>query len=238
MNPRDMRTWKKARKATCLLGAVACLLGAGRVAAQEAGGKSSEAVEVRLLAVELLDGGETLVLRSGEVTTEAVEVPTHGLSDPLRVPARRLAIATPGDVETPGRGLGEATLPDNGRRFLLLLIPSKERYLCRVVALDDPAFRPGHVCFLNVSAVPVGGRLGSGEFVAQPGKPQLVAPPRRQDLPYYQMSLFYQQGEESRALADTRWPHDERCRSYVFIYPNPRSGRLTYRAVDEELAVE
>ena len=47
------------------------------------------------------------------------------------------------------------------------------------------------------------------------------------------MSFFYKRGKETRPLADTRWPYDERSRSYVFFYPNQKTGRIKYRAVDE-----
>ncbi len=215
--------------------ALVCLLGTGRLAAQdeEAPKGSAKGLVVRLLAVDLLKDAETVVLRSGESRSKTIPLLTHGLSDPVRVTGRALIVATPALEEKPGRILAKVTLPAAGRRFLLLLVPSKDNYLCRIVRLDDPAFKPGDTCFFNVSPVPVGGTLGSRKFLAERGKPVFAKPPRQADLPYYQVSFFYKRGKETRPLADTRWPYDERSRSYVIFYPNPKNGRIKYRAVDE-----
>ena len=211
------------------------LLGMGSLTAQEGAGPggSTKGIVVRLLAVDLLKGAETVVLGSGETRSKTIDLLTHGLTDAVRVTGRVLRVATPALEEKPGSVLAEVTLPSAGRRFLLLLVPSKDKYLCRVVRLDDPAFKPGDVCFFNVSPLPVGGMLGTRKFLTERGKPVIVKPPRQTDLPYYQVSFFYKRGKETRPLADTRWPYDERSRSYVIFYPNPKNGRIKYRAVDE-----
>jgi hypothetical protein len=213
--------------------AVACAFGICAVRAQD---DRKTGLEVRLLAVDLLAGAESVVIRSGDSSSETIELPTHGLSDGVRVSGRELAIAAPAKDGKPGRIFVRTALPDSGRRFLLLLIPSKDSYGCRVVALDDPAFKRGGICFFNLSPMTVGGLLGSQKFVAEQGKPVIMSPPAKQDLPYYQVSFYYQTEEGSRRFADTRWPYETHTRSYVFFYVKPNSTRVTYRAVDEIVA--
>lgn len=193
-------------------------------------------LEVRLLAVDLLAGAETVVVRSGEASSEPLELPTHGLSDGVRVAGRELAIAAPAKDGKPGRIFVRTVLPDSGRRFLLLLIPSQGSYGCRAVALDDPAFKRDSICFFNLSPAVVGGLLGDLKFVAEQGKPLIMSSPAKQDLPYYQVSFYYKTGEGSRQFANTRWPYGTHTRSYVFFYVKPNSTRVTYRAVDEIVA--
>jgi hypothetical protein len=222
----------------CVWLAVACTLGSAAVRAQDAAAPNDRksGLEVRLLAVELLAGAESVVLRSGETNSAPIELPTHGLSEGIRVAGRELAVAAPPKDGNPGRILARAALPDSGRRFLLLLVPAKDSYGCRVVALDDPAFKPGGVCFVNLSPLTVGGLLGNLKFVAEQGQPLIMNPPAKQDLPYYQVSFYYQNGEGSRQFANTRWPYGIHTRSYVFFYIKPNSTRVTYRAVDEIVA--
>ena len=200
--------------------------------------KSVKGTELRLLAVALLADAESVVLTSEENATRPIELPTHGLSDPLQAPGRAFEITTPTTSDQAGRTLSKVALPEAGKRFLLLLVPSKQTYVCHVVRLDDPGFKAGNVCFLNVSQIPVAGSLGPRKFVAKSGKPEIVAAPQKGELPYYQVQFYYKQGEQTRALADTRWPHDDRSRAYVFFFTNPKTGRLTYRAVDEDLPPE
>ena len=197
--------------------------------------KSSNGIELRLLAVALLNSAESVVLKSGKAETQPIELPTHGLSEPIQVTARTLSVATPSKGEQSGRILDTLQLPGSGRRFLLLLIPTKNAYASRVVRLDDPGFDPGDLCFLNLTEVPVGGTLGPGKFLARQGIPEIVAAPEPGDKPFYQVRFFYKDAEQTRPLADTRWPHDEQVRTSVFFFRNPQSGRLTYRAVDEDI---
>lgn len=216
-----------------------CLLGGPGLLAQEieAPKKPLKGIQVQLLAVELLEDVPRIVLRHGETTSEAIDLPTHGLSEPLGVRSRSLVVATPGTAEEPGRALTKVTLPSVGKRFLLLLVPGKDSYGARVVRLDDPAFKPGSVCFFNVCPIPIAGTLGSTKFLAKPVTPVITSPPRQGELPYYQVSFYYKKGETTRPFADTRWPYDDRSRSFVFFYPKTKTGRISYRAVDEYIPV-
>ena len=226
---------KNMHMATVVWLAVTGIIGPGSLRAQEeaAGEKTGKGIELHLMAVALLDGAKDVVIASGEDVRGPGTLHTHGFGDPVHVTARALGITTPPIDGKPGRVLGKVTLPSAGRRFLLLLVPAKDTYLCRAVRLDDPAFKAGHVCFFNVSRAQVAGTLGSRRFVTERGAPVIVPPPRRTDLPYYQVNFYYKRGDQTRPLADTRWPHDDRSRSYVFFYQNPKTGRVTYRAVDE-----
>jgi hypothetical protein len=217
------------------------LLGTVPLHAQEAPPSPKKGgLEVSLLAVELLKGAEDVVIRTGETSSDLIELPTHGTSDPIQLSARSLIIAAPPEEDSPGRALGKITLPAEGKKFLLLLVPvpSKNSYFCQAVRQDDPGFKPGDVCFFNVSNSLVGGTLGDKDFVSKPGTPLLVAPPKKGDLPYYQVKFYFKTDQETRAFTDTRWPFSERHRSYVFFYTKQKSGRISYRAVDDPVPVK
>ena len=60
-----------------------------------------------------------------------------------------------------------------------------------------------------------------------------MSSPRANDKPYYQVKFYYNNKGKSRIFSDTRWPYDNRLRSYIFFYSNPKTSKVTYRAVDE-----
>lgn len=162
--------------------------------------KNAKAIQVSTLALELLKDVPSIVIISGKTSSPLIELPTHGLSEAHPVASRTLTLAVPGEDDKPGRSLTKVTLPPKGKRFLLLLFPSKDSYLARVVRLDDPAFDAGKVCFFNVCSVPVGGTLGSTKFLAKPGVPVITAPPRQADLPYYQVKFSTRKGKRAAIL--------------------------------------
>ncbi len=195
---------------------------------------------MRLLAVDLLDGAKEVVIHSGSAKQDpenknpSLFIPTGNLSKPVLVKQRNIFLSLlPQGEEKIGRIVAQAKLPQAGRSFLLLLIPNKQqqKYLCRIVRLDDPAFRKGQICFFNLSKLPVVGKLGKNTFKVPPYKIVIANPTPQKNLPYYEVQLFYKYGKKIRALADTRWPYDDRSRSYIFFFS--KGKRLTYRAVNE-----
>ncbi len=216
-----------------------CLAIVPAVSAQEDDGgrpgSRKKGIEVCLLAVALLDKADEVVVRSGEGQSKAISLPTANLSEPVRVAKRSVILSLPatGDEEF-GRTVAQTQLPQSGRRFLLLLAPSKGKYRCRVVRLDNPNFKPNNVCFYNLSPVAIAGELGKRRFSVDPGKLVFAAPSAESDLPYYQVRFFYKRGNQTRPVADTRWPYDERSRAYVIFFA--KGQRIAYRAVDEIVA--
>ena len=61
-----------------------------------------------------------------------------------------------------------------------------------------------------------------------------VKPPPRGDKPFYQVTFYQSDNSKARPFANTRWPHRDASRCYVFFYRS-ETGRLTYQAVDESL---
>ena len=199
-------------------------------------------ISLRLLAVDLLDGAKEVIIRSGGANQESpfksqpLFIPTGNLSHPVLVPQRNITLSLlPQGEEKIGRIVAQAKLPQTGRSFLILLVPIKQqqKYLCRIVRLDDPAFRKGQICFFNLSKLPVIGKLGNKIFKVPPSKISIAKPTPQADLPYYEVRLFYKHGNKTRSLANTRWPYDDRSRSYIFFFS--KGERLTYRAIDEVL---
>jgi hypothetical protein len=224
------------RKSMWLLAVLLVLpLNAQEVSKKE--GLKAKGLRVRILAFTTRKGAEKIVIESGGSRTREITLTTHGLGSYVSVSQRELILGMmPSEEDQPVTPLAKVQLPDQGRDFLLLLIPNKSGYDCRAVRLDGSRFGSGDTLFYNAGNIPVGGVIGKKKFVVTPRRLKIINAPPVNKEPYYQVSFYTKIQEKVRIFSDTRWPHDDRSRSYVFFYVNPRTQRVTYRAVDEFVA--
>ena len=140
----------------------ACL--AGLATARAA---SSKEILLRFTSFGLKDAGGEYVVSAGEAQTAPFAIPDNGFSAPVSAPAAEAGVpfALGKSGGTPFRSLATIILPENGKRFLVLVFPGKGDALKAVVVrADDPAFRPGHVMILNLSAETLAADLGDEKF--------------------------------------------------------------------------
>lgn len=191
-------------------------------------------VSIRLLASSLLKGADSVVIQSGKIRSGKVMVPTHGLSSPVLVNGRQLVLGLiPEKGNGPIKPLAKIQLPQQGRKFLLLLVPNNHGYSCKVIRLDYGNFQGGDTLFYNVGDTSIGGMIGKRKFAVSPGKLRIMKAPIADGKPYYQVRFYYNDQGKARIFRDTRWPRDDRSRSYIFFFTNPKTSRVTYRAIDE-----
>ena len=187
-------------------------------------------LKVRFLAERTpQDLGQVLMATEKE-KSPPFDLPVNNLSVPQPAPARVFALkpATGKDV-----ALANVTLPENGKSFIVLLVPAAAGYKPVVIAAEDPAFKPGDVYFYNHGDKPVLGYVGTATFVLPPGKGQTLTPKGAKEGKFYDVGFGVREKEGDRALSTTRWPVDDKIRSYVFFFVNPSTKRLDFRAVDE-----
>jgi hypothetical protein len=116
----------------------------------------------------------------------------------------------------------------------VLLIPATTGgYKPVVISSGDPSFKPGDVYFYNHADKPVLGYVGTAKFILEPAKGQTLRPAGAKPEKYYDVGFGVREKEGDRALSTTRWPVDDKIRSYVFFFVNPGTKRLDFRAVDE-----
>ena len=77
------------------------------------------------------------------------------------------------------------------------------------------------------------GRRGAPEFASADGKRPIPIPENTSDNTLHDVLFGLQQSALDHVFSTTRWPMDDRLRSYVFFFNNPTTGRPDYRAVDE-----
>lgn len=199
-------------------------------------GAESAGSSVRALL--LVPGGPVVNLHpmSGTTVGEAVQIGARGLSEFFRPATRDFSLAVPDTRQESGyRAVGKVTLPEQGRDFIILLEPTKEVFKVHVVNARESRFGADCVLFFNATETVLGAALGANKVLIKPRMAVFAKAPPRGDKPFYQATFYQPDNSKARPFANTRWPHREASRCYVFFYRN-ETGRLTYQAVDESLS--
>ncbi len=195
----------------------------------------SNSADVRALL--LFAGGPVIKLRplTGTVLGDAVQIGARGLSDPFHPTTREFSLAVIDAKQESGfRAVASVSLPAEGKDFILLLEPAGETYKVHVVNGKDSRFGADCVLFFNASDITLGATLGASKVLIKPRVAVFAKAPPRGEKPYYQVTFYQPDDGQARTFANTRWPHRDKGRCYIFFYRS-QAGRLTYQAVDEEL---
>ncbi len=191
--------------------------------------------KVRFLAERAPANLGQVVVAVEENKSAPFDLPTKYVSQPVVAPARAFELRT----QEKNLPLAKIALPEAGKSFVVLLIPSaKAGYEPVVLRADDPSFKPGDVYFHNHADKTVLGYVGTAKFILAPSKGQILRPKGAKPENYYDVGFGVREKDGDRALSTTRWPVDDKQRSYVFFFINPATKRLDYRAVDEFIEPE
>lgn len=189
-------------------------------------------------ALLLVPGGPVVNLHplSGTVAGAAVQIGARGLSDPFKPATREFALAMPDAKQESGyRAVAKVTLPAEGKDFIILLEPAGATYKVHVVNARESRFGADCLLFFNATEITLGATLGATKVLIKPREAVFAKAPLRGEKPFYQVTFYQPDDGKARPFTNTRWPHRDGSRCYVFFYRNPSTGRLTYQAVDEEL---
>lgn len=186
-------------------------------------------ITIRFLAERVPDQLGEVELVAEESRSAQFSLPTNNLSEPQDAPGRAFGLV-PAGGEKP---LAKIKLPDEGKDFIVLLIPNKTAYHPVVIAAESANFKPGDVYFFNSSNSLILGFVGTAKFTLSPGKGKSVRPKGARPEGFYDVGFGVKEKEGNRTLSTTRWPVEEQIRSYVFFFMNPSTKRIDFRAVDE-----
>jgi hypothetical protein len=211
---------------------LAFLAAASTVFSQEA---AKGGLSVRFLAERLPGAFGEVLMVAGEIKSKSFKLPVNNLSEPQIAPARVFVIQ-PLEKEVT---LATVTLPEEGKAFNVLLVPSaKGGYTPIVIPAADPSFKPGDTYFYNHADKMVLGYVGTAKFGLEPGKGQILKPAGARPDKHYDVGFGVREKEGDRTLSKARWPVEDTIRSYVFFFVNPKTKRIDFRAVDEFVPVE
>lgn len=185
---------------------------------------------VRLLAERAPEAAGDLVLIAGDKRSAAIPLPVNAPSEPVVAPARAF------EVKAGDASLAKVALPEAGDSFLVLLISAEKGFQPVVLAADGKSFKAGDIYFHNSSTKTVTGKVGTSEFMLEPGKGSVVKPAGALPEKLFEVSIRVRDEKGERVLSETRWPEDPQLRTYVFFFTKPGTERVDYRAVEEFVA--
>lgn len=203
------------------------LLGSVALSAETSAPKD---LQVRFLAERSPQQIGQVVMAAGENRSTPFDLPSNYLSSPLTPAARAFSLR----AVTPDVALAAITLPENGKSFIILLIPAKEGgFKPIVIRADDPSFKAGDVHFYNHTPKTILGYVGTAKFILEAEKGLVLHPTGARAENFYDVGFGVREEQGDRTLSQTRWPVDDKVRSYVFFFVNPSTNLLDFRAVDE-----
>lgn len=193
---------------------------------------------VRFAAQRLPQGLGEVVMVAEEAQSDPFRLPKNNLSVSQEAPGRQFVIVPEGSKTK----LATVQLPQAGKDFVVLLVvgDATTPFKPVVIPAKDGSFKPGEVYMFNASkAKTVLGQVGTSKFVIAPAKGQVVRPAGPEgEGRYYNVLLGFRQATGNKVISTSRWPVDDRMRSYVFFYDDPKRGSVDFRAIDEFVPVE
>ncbi len=225
---------KIASPAMCLVLACFALV---QVKAFGLPGAPEASPDIRLIL--LAKGGSNLELfffnEGSSVPQGSVTVGTHGLSKPVTLSERHCYLALKDSAAESGfRKVGTISLPDQGKDFIVLLLPRGNEFESFLVDSDSPDFSSGRILLFNTTEMPLAAKLGDKITIAEPWTPVFALAPEAEGKSWYQVSLYYPvSGGGARIFSSTRWPYRDKIRSIVFLFRDPVTQRIVYQAIDE-----
>lgn len=220
---------RRIRLGASLLGFL-CLL-VLPAAAQEA------KVELSFVSFPRAFSVEPVELLIGPEKTIEVEMPSHTISAPVRVPQLgRWQLGKSGQDEE-----GEFTFEvfgsveaSSAKNQTLVVFRSKDdgKPKFNVVRLDGDAgaFAGGSQFFYNATKAPIAASVGDQKFALRPGQYKLTnakASYERDGREYLSVEFFYQVKDRQEKFESTTWRQNEKVRYMVFFYHDERTKQIT-----------
>lgn len=207
--------------------AILCLLLTQAVFSQSKG--------TRTCRIVFLGGGENdpqkLFLFDGKKAQE-VDLPRMNFSETYSVAGGPLTIRLLKSAPVEGQPINEkapvAKLTEGTDDFYLLVSPdpSNKFVPVRLQVIDASAqkFKAGHMLWYNLTANDVGGQVGEQKLVIRGRSKLILDPPtsKNEDFPV-NLSYSIPKKEGLYPLCETRWTHDPRARTVLFIVNEPGS---------------
>lgn len=199
--------------------------------------KAAENPLVRFAAQRLPTGLDEVVMVAGESQSGAFALPMNHLSIGQKAPARQFVVLAEGSKTK----LATVVLPATGMDFVVLLVvgDATSPFKPVVIPAKDGSFKPGDVYMFNAAKEKtVLGKVGTTQFVLAPAKGQVVRPAGAEgEGRFYNVLLGVREQSGNKVISTSRWPVDDRIRSYVFFFDDPKRNSVDFRAIDEFVPV-
>lgn len=159
---------------------------------------------------------------------EPLPLPSRNLSEPLEHDSSLpILIGQPDPAAQDGFKIHAKIQPDKTRKDTLLIFipkPEDKEFPYQVFAFDgsEDQFKPGSLLMINLSKTQVGGTIGGSKVLIKPlSFERLPAPKEINKDNNYFVTLSTLDGQHSRPLCKTYWPHKKKIRRLIFVFNDP-----------------
>jgi hypothetical protein len=155
-----------------------------------------------------------------------VELPRMNLSPVYKLPDGnlnlRFFLTPPTDLENIPQGAPSVKMPEATKDLYLLITSNPENKVAPIriqsVSADATQLSRGQMLWFNLTEKRVGGKVGSEKIDMKPHSRERVSEPRQGGGDYPVELYFTIKGDKHvHPLCESRWRHDPRSRSLVFI---------------------
>lgn len=169
---------------------------------------------------------QTLQLFDG-TTSREVELPRMNLSPVYDLPAGPLVLrmlqVAPDKPELVNPDAPKVTLGEKITDFYLLVSSDPENKVApvrlQVINASSTDFKKGEMLWFNLTPNSVGGKVGSEKLAMKPNSKVILKAPASGNEDYPVNLTFMMPGNERLyPLCETKWLHDPRSRSILFIF--------------------
>lgn len=197
--------------------------------------QAQENMTLQFLAFPQKPEAEFVELLVGDKKTIKVATPGNELSQSYKVPA--LSSISVGAMEKNDKGetvfksYGSARSLACPKQIVLLIRKGdaqSDGFAVLPIDAGEANFKAASYMFINASALAVAATVGDQKLALKPGKTQMIKPSPDHANGMCQVTFFYQkEDEEWKKIYDTRWPSNDKFRSIVFFYQDPKTGGLS-----------
>ena len=180
----------------------------------------------RILFLGAPDGApEKLHLFNG-TTSQEVELPQMNLSPVYPLPAGplvlRLLPAAPAKPTEVSPDAPKVALPETVMDCYLLVSSDPENKIApvklQVIDADPSKFGNGQMLWFNLTPNRIGGKLGDADFAMAANSRKIIDAPASGNEDYnVNLSFRMPDNERLYPLCETKWQHDTRSRTVVFV---------------------
>lgn len=198
-------------------------------------------VNLRFVSFPKAANAELIELLIGENKTIEVEIPTNSISEAYQVPA--LSTWSLGKTTTNEEGktifqvFGKTQSNESADQLILVIRKGSndaDGLDLTAIKNSNEGFSGGKYIVMNASSVDIAGAIGTGKFALKPSKYNLISPKPtkiQDDRKYCFAQFFFRKNEELEPFFSSTWRFNEKARSMIFIYHDPKTKQLSVHTI-------
>lgn len=213
----------------------------------QAQNQSEGEVQLQFVSFPKAANPEPIELYLGEGKTLEVEIPTNRLSKKYSVKAMptwilgKTAESAVEDADPVFAPYGRANSISSPTQLILVIRKGRQNEDgLALIPMPNTArnFGGGSFFFLNATPMDIAGIISNKRFSLKPGKFTIVEPEPSEVKGVYRYcktQLAYRKGDDVRAFFNSTWRLNDKARSLIFFYLDPKTQRIRMHSIRDYL---